>query len=143
MPPKGGLSPLWVLLPAVTSSLLPQVNQEGIASLAQVMLLRLYFPERWDVSFPQQPLTEECFQSHQTPDKVVEVDDELVVGKASDDDLMELAGQLEAWRGMTSWWLGSQAAAGLRQNRPPDPRPPAPSQGPRVALSETALILQS
>ena len=46
---------------------------------------------------PKQPLTEQCFQSNQTPDKIVEVDDELVIRKASDDDLVELTGQLEAW----------------------------------------------
>lgn len=39
---------------------------------------------------------EERLQSHQAANEVVEVDDELVVGEASDDDLVQLAGQLEA-----------------------------------------------
>lgn len=45
--------------------------------------------------FPRRPLTEECFQPDQAADEVVEVDDELVVCEASNDDLVELAGQLE------------------------------------------------
>lgn len=45
--------------------------------------------------FPRQPLTEECFQSNQTPDKIVKIDDEVVVCKASNDDLVELTGHLE------------------------------------------------
>lgn len=46
-------------------------------------------------AFPRPPLTEECFQSHQTADKIVEIDDEVVVRKASNDDLVELTGHLE------------------------------------------------
>lgn len=43
----------------------------------------------------ERPLTEECLQANQAADKVIEVDDEVVVGEASHDDLVELAGQLE------------------------------------------------
>lgn len=61
-------------------------------------------------SFPKRPLTEQCLQSHQTPDEIVEVDDELVIREASDDDLVQLTGQLEACGGTSrhpargEWW---------------------------------------
>lgn len=45
--------------------------------------------------FPKCPLTEERFQSNQTPNKIIKIDDELVICKASHDDLVEFTGQLE------------------------------------------------
>lgn len=38
---------------------------------------------------------EERFQSNQAPNKIIEINDELFIREASDDDLVQLAGQLE------------------------------------------------
>lgn len=45
--------------------------------------------------FPQWALTEQCLQSNQTPDKIVKIDDEVVICKPGDNHLVELTGHLE------------------------------------------------
>lgn len=88
------------------SSHYPQIKEGVSFSAEQTRLwLRLFHPrgkvgcfpaERTEMGlFPQWALTEQCLQSNQTPDKIVEIDDEVVICKSGDDHLVELTGHLE------------------------------------------------
>lgn len=76
-------------------------------------------------AFPGRPLTEERFQANQAADEVIEVDDEVVVGEAGHDDLVELAGQLE-----TCGEGRADAGSGGTAPRPLNTEPTWPLQWP-------------